>query len=64
MFPEGIKLNKLEDFNRIGIAFSGGLDSSVLLRFITENFSPIDKLYALHVTHDIHEDSDQWEEFC
>ena len=64
MFPEGIKLNKLEDFNRIGIAFSGGLDSSVLLSFITENFSPIDKLYALHVNHDVHEDSDQWEEFC
>ena len=49
MFPEGIKLNKLEDFNRIGIAFSGGLDSSVLLSFITENFSSKDKLYALHV---------------
>ena len=64
MFPEGIKLNKLEDFNRIGIAFSGGLDSSVLLSFITENFSSKDKLYALHVNHDIHEDSDQWEEFC
>ena len=64
MFPEGIKLNKLEDFNRIGIAFSGGLDSSVLLNFITENFSLTDKLYALHVNHDVHEDSDQWEEFC
>jgi len=54
MFPEGIKLNKLEDFNRIGIAFSGGLDSSVLLSFITENFSPKDKIYALHVNHGIH----------
>ena len=33
-----ISLDKLEDFKRIGIAFSGGLDSSVLLSFIKENF--------------------------
>ena len=59
-----ISLDKLEDFKRIGIAFSGGLDSSVLLSFIKENFIHKDKLYLLHINHGVHEDSDRWEAFC
>lgn len=59
-----ISLDKLEDFKRVGIAFSGGLDSSVLLSFIKENFIHKDKLYVLHINHGVHEDSDRWEAFC
>ena len=64
MFPVGIHLNELNNFNRIGIAFSGGLDSSALLKYVTENFPSKEKIYALHINHGISKHSDTWEDFC
>ena len=64
MFPVDIHLNELNNFNRIGIAFSGGLDSSALLKYITENFPKKEKIYALHINHGISKYSDTWEDFC
>ena len=39
----------LNDFNKLGIAFSGGLDSSVLLKLISEQDIQKDRITALHV---------------
>ena len=54
----------LNDFDKLGIAFSGGLDSSVLLKLISDQVIPKDRITALHVNHGINNDSDKWEEFC
>jgi len=54
----------LKNFKNIGIAFSGGLDSSVLLKLITENNESIDQLTVLHMNHNISKQSDSWELFC
>lgn len=54
----------LKNFKNIGIAFSGGLDSSVLLKLITENNESIDQLTVLHINHNISKQSDSWELFC
>ena len=54
----------LKNFKKLGIAFSGGLDSSVLLKLITENNESIDQLTVLHINHNINKQSDSWELFC
>ena len=54
----------LNDFDELGIAFSGGLDSSVLLKLISDQVIPKERITALHVNHGINNDSDKWEEFC
>ena len=54
----------LENFARIGVAFSGGLDSSVLLTFLSDNPEYKNKITALHVNHKVNKESDSWEDFC
>ena len=54
----------LNDFDKLGIAFSGGLDSSVLLNLISDQVIPKDRITALHINHGINNNSDKWEEFC
>ena len=54
----------LNHFDKLGIAFSGGLDSSVLLKLISDLVIPKERIIALHVNHGINNDSDKWEEFC
>ena len=54
----------LENFSRIGVAFSGGLDSSVLLTFLSDNPEYKNKITALHVNHKVNKESDSWEDFC
>ena len=54
----------LENFERIGVAFSGGLDSSVLLKFLSDYPEYQKKLVALHVNHGVNKESDYWEQFC
>ena len=45
-----------------GVAFSGGLDSSVLLTGLARlDHMPV---RALHVNHGLHPDSNQWEDHC
>ena len=58
-FDESIKT-----FDRIGVAYSGGLDSTVLLHLLTQKKEFKDKIDAIHVNHSISQDSDKWEEFC
>tara|TARA_B100000131_G_C18084995_1_gene599740 strand:- start:330 stop:1718 length:1389 start_codon:yes stop_codon:yes gene_type:complete len=54
----------LDKFDRIGIAYSGGLDSTVLLHLLTQKKEFKDKIDAIHVNHSISRDSNKWEEFC
>ena len=54
----------LKGFEKIGIAFSGGLDSSVILQLLSESSIPNKDITALHINHGLSKDSDKWESFC
>lgn len=53
----------LEQASHIWIAYSGGLDSSLLLELVAE-IAPAQKLTALHINHGLHQEADSWQEFC
>ena len=53
-----------ERFERIGVAYSGGLDSTVLLHLLSREIAFLNKVNAVHINHSISPDSDKWEEFC
>ena len=48
-----IGLEELDKYNRIGIAFSGGLDSSVLLHLLANSNLSKSKLTTLHINHGV-----------
>ena len=48
---------------RILIGYSGGMDSHLLLQAVVETF-PHKPLCAIHVNHQLHPNSDQWEAHC
>ena len=50
-------------FKRIGIAYSGGVDSHVLLHSMLKEFGN-SNLYALHINHGLTKNSDKWENHC
>ena len=58
-----LNLIDFTEFNRIGIAYSGGVDSHVLLHSMLKEFGN-SNLYALHINHDLTKDSDKWEKHC
>jgi tRNA(Ile)-lysidine synthase len=50
---------------RLGIAYSGGLDSTVLLHLLAELADPFGyRLTAVHVHHGLSPDADAWVEHC
>ena len=51
-------------YERIGVAYSGGLDSSVLLHSLSLILGNKEKLFALHVNHGISAKSSFWEKHC
>ncbi|MFL2698089.1 MAG: tRNA lysidine(34) synthetase TilS [Gammaproteobacteria bacterium] len=53
--------NDLLSFNRIGVAYSGGLDSHVLLKLVTELNIDKKKIFAIHVNHGINASANEWE---
>ena len=53
-------LRKLSNFNRIGVCYSGGVDSHVLLHLLSRKLLTTKNLYALHVNHGISAQSDEW----
>ena len=62
---EEISFDKsLEEFERLGVAYSGGLDSTVLLHALSRETTFKSKINAIHVNHSISPDSDKWEELC
>ncbi len=62
--PNSLPITNLLKYKRIGIAYSGGLDSQVLLHSLYALVQDKSKLFALHVNHGISEDSDIWESKC
>ena len=50
--------------NRVLVAFSGGLDSSVLLHCLTQRTNLEINLLAIHVNHHLDSESDQWQRHC
>ena len=62
---EEISFDKsIGDFERIGVAYSGGLDSTVLLHILSKETAFKNKINVIHVNHSISPNSDKWEEFC
>lgn len=59
----GVVLSTLPDDARIAIAFSGGLDSSVLLDAAVR-MAGAQRLVALHVHHGLSPNADQWLAHC
>ena len=53
----------LTEFNRIGVAISGGIDSLSLLNLLVDLLGK-SSIHALHVNHGISQDSDDWESHC
>lgn len=63
----------ISDYQKLLLAFSGGLDSTVLLNLLTalrdaadtstQTKSPV-VLRAMHVNHGLNQDADQWVEHC
>jgi len=53
------------EFLRVGLAYSGGLDSSVLLNIATKYANKTRlKLLAFHIDHSINSKSEQWSRHC
>jgi tRNA(Ile)-lysidine synthase len=48
---------------RLAVAFSGGLDSAVLLHATIQAHGP-EHVYAFHVHHGIQKEADQWQKHC
>ena len=51
-------------FKRIGVAYSGGLDSTGLLHLLTQKIDCKENIHAIHINHSVSPHSDKWEEFC
>ena len=49
---------------RFLIAYSGGLDSSVLLHALSQSSIASERVLAIHVNHGLHPDADSWELHC
>lgn len=56
----------IQNYNAFVIAYSGGLDSHVLLHAMAQlqKKNPALKIHAVHVNHQINPAADQWEKHC
>ncbi len=54
----------LKPDSQLWIAFSGGIDSRVLLQLIWELYSATYHLTAVHINHGVNPAADKWEESC
>ena len=62
--PDYLRSFHLEKYNRIVIAFSGGLDSTVLLQSLISIPELKKKILAIHVNHGISPNSHAWSKHC
>lgn len=53
---------KLQSAKRILVAYSGGLDSSVLLHHLQQQFNQA--IIAIHINHSLSEHAQQWQRHC
>ncbi|MGX7589132.1 tRNA lysidine(34) synthetase TilS [Candidatus Vidania fulgoroideorum] len=63
IFKLNIYKKIINNKKRIGIAYSGGLDSSILLKICTKIFFK-NKIYVIHINHNLDSHSKEWENFC
>ena len=54
----------LQNYSRIAVAFSGGLDSSVLLHSLTSISEYKKRVFAIHVNHGLSPNSNSWTKHC
>ncbi len=57
-------LERLKRFERLYVGFSGGVDSTVLLHFLSRQDEFKSRLTAIHIHHGISPDADQWVLHC
>ena len=59
-------LDALSPENKVFVAFSGGLDSTALLFLCNKALKQkkIRNLKAIHINHNLSENSDYWEQHC
>ena len=59
-------LSEIQDVNRYWVAFSGGIDSYVLIHLLANHRHQLGdiRLQAVHINHSLHENADQWAERC
>ena len=66
--PDNLRDINLENYSRIAVAFSGGLDSSVLLYSLANIPKYKERVFAIHVDHGLSPNSKSWvkrcEKFC
>ena len=62
--PDNLRDINLENYTRIAVAFSGGLDSSVLLHSLVGIPEFKEKVFAIHVNHGLSPNSKSWIKHC
>ena len=62
--PDNLRDINLENYSRIAVAFSGGLDSSVLLHSLINIPEFKERVFAIHVNHGLNPNSKSWIKHC
>ena len=62
--PDNLRDINLENYSRIAVAFSGGLDSSVLLHSLVSIPEFKEKVFAIDVNHGLSPNSKSWIKHC
>ena len=62
--PDNLRDINLENYSRIAVAFSGGLDSSVLLHSFVSIPELKERVFAIHVNHGLSRNSKSWIKHC
>ena len=62
--PDNLRDINLENYSRIAVAFSGGLDSSVLLHSLVSIPEFKERVFAIHVDHGLSPNSKSWIKHC
>ena len=62
--PDNLRDINLENYSRMAVAFSGGLDSSVLLHSLVSIPEFKEKVFAIHVNHGLSPNSKSWIKHC
>ena len=62
--PDNLREINLENYSRIAVAFSGGLDSSVLLHSLVSIPEFKERVFAIHVNHGLSPNSKSWIKHC